>query len=118
MTLAAFIGPCPVCHRDNDLTHAAFEYNQSLQITVAEQANRIIKLEEVIREMALQSISDFGQHQELSEECATLKSRITELETRLEISPDHNIDGIHARDCTIQMQDEFIIELKAKINQK
>ena len=37
-----------------------------------------------------------------------LQSRVAELESRLEISPLHNVDGIMARDATIKLQDERI----------
>ena len=40
--------------------------------------------------------------------------RIAELESRLEISPLHNVDGIMARDATIKLQDERIAELEAE----
>ena len=40
--------------------------------------------------------------------------RIAELESRLEISPLHNVDGIMARDATIKLQDERIAELDAE----
>ena len=41
-------------------------------------------------------------------------ARIAELESRLEISPLHNVDGIMARDATIKLQDERIAELEAE----
>ena len=41
-------------------------------------------------------------------------ARVTELESRLEISPLHNVDGIMARDATIKLQDERIAELEAE----
>ena len=40
--------------------------------------------------------------------------RIAELESRLEISPLHSVDGIMARDATIKLQDERIAELEAE----
>lgn len=40
--------------------------------------------------------------------------RVAELESRLEISPLHNVDGIMARDATIKLQDERIAELEAE----
>ena len=40
--------------------------------------------------------------------------RIAELESRLEISPLHNVDGIMARDATIKLQDEYIAKLEAE----
>ena len=43
-----------------------------------------------------------------------LQSRVAELESRLEISPLHNVDGIMARDATIKLQDERIAELEAE----
>ena len=39
-----------------------------------------------------------------------MKARVAELESRLEISPLHNVDGIMARDATIKLQDERIAE--------
>ena len=44
----------------------------------------------------------------------SLQSRVAELESRLEISPLHNVDGIMARDATIKLQDERIAELEAE----
>ena len=44
-----------------------------------------------------------------------LQTRVAYLETRLEISPDHDIDGIAARDATIKLQDGRIAELEARI---
>ena len=41
-------------------------------------------------------------------------ARVAELESRLEISPLHNVDGIMARDATIKLQDERIAELEAE----
>jgi len=43
-----------------------------------------------------------------------LQSRVAELESRLEISPLHNVDGIMARDATIKLQDEYIAKLEAE----
>lgn len=43
-----------------------------------------------------------------------MKARVAELESRLEISPLHNVDGIMARDATIKLQDERIAELEAE----
>ena len=40
--------------------------------------------------------------------------RIAELESRLEISPLHNVDGIMARDATIKLQDEYIAKLESE----
>ena len=40
--------------------------------------------------------------------------RVAELESRLEISPLHNVDGIMARDATIKLQDEYIAKLEAE----
>lgn len=44
--------------------------------------------------------------------------RIAELESRLEISPLHNVDGIMARDATIKLQDERIAELEAERDER
>ena len=44
----------------------------------------------------------------------SLQSRVAELESRLEISPLHNVDGIMARDATIKLQDEYIAKLEAE----
>ena len=40
--------------------------------------------------------------------------RVDELESRLEISPLHNVDGIMARDATIKLQDEYIAKLESE----
>ena len=40
--------------------------------------------------------------------------RVAELESRLEISPLHNVDGIMARDATIKLQDEYIAKLESE----
>lgn len=44
---------------------------------------------------------------------AELVARVAYLESRLEISPEHDIDGIAARDATIKLQDGRIAELEA-----
>ena len=44
-----------------------------------------------------------------------LQTRVAELESRLEISPEHDIDGIAARDATIKLQDGRIAELKSRL---
>ena len=46
-----------------------------------------------------------------------LQSRVAELESRLEISPLHNVDGIMARDATIKLQDERIADLQAECSE-
>ena len=46
-----------------------------------------------------------------------LQSRVAELESRLEISPLHNVDGIMARDATIKLQDERIAELERRLRE-
>ena len=46
---------------------------------------------------------------------AELVDRVAYLESRLEISPEHDIDGIAARDATIHHQDECISELKFRL---
>ena len=51
---------------------------------------------------------------EAADVMAALVSRVAELESRLEISPLHNVDGIMARDATIKLQDERIAELEAE----
>lgn len=45
---------------------------------------------------------------------SSLRTRIKELETRLEISYDHPYDGIYARDETIKIQDKKIKRLEAE----
>ena len=45
-----------------------------------------------------------------------LQSRVAELESRLEVAPEHDIDGIAARDATIKLQDGRIAELEAERN--
>ena len=42
-----------------------------------------------------------------------LQSRVAELESLLEVAPEHDIDGIAARDATIKLQDGRIAELEA-----
>ena len=49
------------------------------------------------------------------EEVAALESRIADLEKRLEVDPSHHVDGISARDATIELQDAAIDELKRKV---
>lgn len=49
-----------------------------------------------------------------AEAFVVLTARVAELESRLEISPLHNVDGIMARDATIKLQDERIAELEAE----
>ena len=44
-----------------------------------------------------------------------LQSRVAELESRLEVTPEHDIDGIAARDATIKLQDGRIAELKSHL---
>ena len=44
---------------------------------------------------------------------AELVARVAYLESRLEISPEHDIDGIAARDATIKLQDGRIADLEA-----
>ena len=46
-----------------------------------------------------------------------LQSRVAELESRLEVTPEHDIDGIAARDATIHHQDECISELKFRLTE-
>ena len=46
-----------------------------------------------------------------------MKARVAELESRLEISPLHNVDGIMARDATIKLQDERIAELERRLRE-
>ena len=48
---------------------------------------------------------------------AELVARVAYLESRLEISPEHDIDGISARDATIHHQDECISELKFRLTE-
>lgn len=45
----------------------------------------------------------------------TLGAERDQLRQRLEISPDHNIDGIDARDATIKLQDDLIDQLKEQL---
>lgn len=45
-----------------------------------------------------------------------LQSRVAYLESRLEVAPEHDIDGIAARDATIKLQDGRIAELEADRN--
>ena len=42
-----------------------------------------------------------------------LQARVAYLESRLEVTPEHDIDGIAARDATIKLQDGRIAELEA-----
>ena len=44
-----------------------------------------------------------------------LQARVAYLESRLEVTPEHDIDGIAARDATIHHQDECISELKFRL---
>ena len=44
-----------------------------------------------------------------------LQSRVAYLESRLEVAPEHDIDGIAARDATIKLQDGRIAELKSRL---
>ena len=46
-----------------------------------------------------------------------MKARVAELESRLEISPLHNVDGIMARDATIKLQDDRIFELERRLRE-
>lgn len=46
---------------------------------------------------------------------AALEARVDALESRLEIDPSHNVDGIDARNATIELQDAAIDELKARV---
>lgn len=46
-----------------------------------------------------------------------LQSRVAELESRLEVAPEHDIDGIAARDATIKLQDGRIAELKFRLTE-
>ena len=46
---------------------------------------------------------------------AELVDRVAYLESRLEVTPEHDIDGIAARDATIHHQDECISELKFRL---
>jgi len=54
----------------------------------------------------------------LREHNEKLKGRNSELEARLEISPDHDVDGIEARDETIKLLDDRIAELEAELTIK
>ena len=45
-----------------------------------------------------------------------LQARVAYLESRLEVTPEHDIDGIAARDATIKLQDGRIAELGAERN--
>ena len=60
----------------------------------------------------LKKLSGISLEQQLSE----ANDRIKELSTRLEISPQHNIDGIDARDETIRLLDAVIDEKKETIS--
>lgn len=40
------------------------------------------------------------------------EAEIERLKTRLEVSPDHDYDGIYCRDATIKLQDEYIAKLR------
>ena len=46
---------------------------------------------------------------------AALETRIAELESRLEIDTEHDIDGIDACNATIELQDTLIDELKSRV---
>ena len=48
---------------------------------------------------------------------AELVDRVAYLESRLEVTPEHDIDGIAARDATIKLQDGRIAELKLRVSQ-
>ena len=48
---------------------------------------------------------------------AELVDRVAYLESRLEVTPEHDIDGISARDATIHHQDECISELKFRLTE-
>lgn len=78
MTFAAFNGPCPVCHRDGDIS--TFNYMNYLQSIINQMHERIVSLEAQNKELLLQGISDFGQYQEWSAEREQLLTRIAELE--------------------------------------
>ena len=44
------------------------------------------------------------------EEIKRQAAEIERLKARLEVSPDHDYDGIVSRDATIKLQDEWIAE--------
>lgn len=46
------------------------------------------------------------------EEIKRQAAEIERLKTRLEVSPDHDYDGIYCRDATIKLQDEHIAKLR------
>lgn len=48
---------------------------------------------------------------------AELVDRVAYLESRLEVTPEHDIDGIAARDATIKLQDGRIAELKSECSE-
>ena len=50
------------------------------------------------------------------EEIKRQAAEIDRLKTRLEVSPDHDYDGIASRDATIKLQDERIAELREPVN--
>ena len=52
----------------------------------------------------------------LREHNEKLKGRNSELEARLEISPDHDVDGIEARDETIKLLDDRIEQLEGRLH--
>ena len=52
---------------------------------------------------------------EAADAIAELVARLAYLESRLEVTPEHDIDGIAARDATIHHQDECISELKFRL---
>ena len=58
--------------------------------------------------------NDFCTLAAAAEALIEVAARVAELESRLEISPLHNVDGIMARDATIKLQDERIAELEAE----
>lgn len=47
----------------------------------------------------------------------SLQSRVVELESRLEISPHHRIDGIMARDIEIDFLEKYIEELQSMVKE-
>ena len=55
-----------------------------------------------------QALMDRGKEEAAAE--------IERLKTRLEVSPDHDYDGIYCRDATIKLQDERIAETGCRKN--
>ena len=83
MTYVAFQGPCPVCHRDSTFDAGSYELMRHLKDLVKAQETRIAQLERDNQQMALQSISDFGQYVEWTDERNHLLARIAELEAKI-----------------------------------